>query len=59
MKKRIYADLRQIASELAALRIDVERLENEVHLLRCERMDGLLGDMRRSAREMLRLSRGL
>lgn len=52
-------DFRALRTEVAAMRRDMEALASEVRLLRRGRMDGLINDMRRSAREMLRLSRGL
>lgn len=52
-------DFRALRAEVAAMRRDVEALAREVRLLRRCRMDSLITDMRRSAREMLRLSRGL
>ena len=52
-------ELRALRTDVAAMRRDMEALASEVRLLRRGRMDGLINDMRRSAREMLRLSRGL
>lgn len=51
--------MNRLLREVRAMRRDLRDVREEVRTLKCERMDELIGRMRRSAREMLRASRGL
>lgn len=57
--RRLRKELRAIRSELREARLQISAVENEVRRLRRDRLDDIVGSMRRSAREMLRMSRGL
>ena len=45
--------------EIRRLRKEVSALQEEVQVMRYERLDALIADMKRAARYMLEVSRGL
>lgn len=45
--------------EIRRLRKEVSVLQEEVRVMRYERLDALIADMKRAARDMLEVSRGL
>lgn len=59
MNRQMMNDVRRVCSEIAALRREVARMSEELRLLRRDKWDTLTSEMQKSAREMLRLSRGL
>lgn len=57
--KRLRNEIRAIRREVSAMRCELDVLEREVRRLRDDKLDNIITAMRQSAREMLRLSRGL
>ena len=45
--------------EIKKLRKEVRALHDEVRMMRYERLDSLIADMKTAARDMLEMSRGL
>ena len=57
--KRLRNEIRAIRREVSAMRCELDVLEREVRRLRDDKLDNIITAMRKSAREMLRLSREL
>lgn len=56
---RLRKEIMTLKREVRALRRELGAVSMEVRRMRCDKLDNLITNMQQSAREMLRMSRGL